>query len=399
VESVLPRGSLRGIGVAEFELRKFVAPEFVFGTGARRRVGFYARNFQARRALVVSDRGVAAAGWTAEAVADLNDAGVETLVFNDVTPNPRDDEAASGAGVFRAARCDVIVAVGGGSVIDCAKGIGVLTTGGGAISDYAGVDTIASPGPPLIAVPTTAGTSADVSQFAVFTDTARRAKVLIVSKTVIPDVALVDPVTTSTMGPLLTAHTGIDALSHAIEAFASTAGSPIIDVHAAAAIRAVWEHLPASVRDSGDARARGEVMLGSLQAGLAFSNAGLGAVHALSHPLGGRLDLIHGEVNALLLEHVVDFNFESAPERYTEIARLIGIDTRGRPPAEIRRRLRDALRTFRVSLGVEGGLGTRGLSADMFGEFAEFAVRDACVYTNPRRVSADDARAIYGESL
>jgi len=385
--------------VTGFELRKFVAPEFVFGTDARRRVGFYARNFQARRALVVTDRGVQAAGWTAEALADLNAAGVATVVFNDVTPNPRDEEAASGAAVFRAARCDVIVAVGGGSVIDCAKGVGVLAAGGGAIRDYAGVDTVTVPGPPLIAVPTTAGTSADVSQFAVFTDMARRAKVLIVSKTVIPDVALVDPVPTTTMDARLTTLTGIDALSHAIEAFASTAGSPIIDVHAAAAIRAVWENLPSAVRDGSDERARGEVMLGSLQAGLAFSNAGLGAIHALSHPLGGMLDLVHGEVNALLMEHVVDFNFESAPERYVEVARLIGIDTRGRPPVEIRRTLSEALRAFRVDLGVEGGLGSLGVSPDMFGDFAEFAVRDACVYTNPRRVSVDDARAIYGESL
>lgn len=382
-----------------FNLRKFVAPEFIFGVGARHRVGFYARNLNARCVLVVSDPGVANAGWLAEAVDNLEREGIRTTVFRDLTPNPKDHEVMAGADLYRQAGCDVIVAVGGGSVIDCAKGIGVLAANGGLIVDFEGVDQIPAPGPPLICIPTTAGTAADISQFAIITNSAERVKIAIISKTVVPDVALVDPETTLSMDSYLTACTGIDALTHAIEAYVSTASSPVVDVHALAAIRGVHDHLLEAIADPTDLRAREHLMLASLQAGLAFSNASLGAVHAMAHSAGGFLDLPHGESNALLLEFVVDFNFESALDRYRQVAGALGLDLRGRTERETKHLTMDTLRTLRQSAGIVDGLGARGMRAGHLGDLATHAVKDACIYTNPRRANAADVKAIYSEAL
>ncbi|NJD05462.1 MAG: iron-containing alcohol dehydrogenase, partial [Methylococcaceae bacterium] len=204
--------------MAVFELRKFVAPEFIFGVGARHRAGLCARNLNAKRVLIVTDEGVVAAGWLSELLDDLAAEAIDTRVFREVTPNPRDHEVMAGVEVYRSTGCDVIIALGGGSVIDCAKGIVVVAANGGHILDFEGVDTIPLPGPPLICIPTTAGTAADISQFAIISDVARRTKIAIISKTVVPDMALVDPATTLSMPPYLTACTGLDALTHAIEA-------------------------------------------------------------------------------------------------------------------------------------------------------------------------------------
>ncbi|MGB5063803.1 MAG: iron-containing alcohol dehydrogenase, partial [Candidatus Competibacter sp.] len=324
-----------------YDMRKFVAPEFIFGVGARRRAGFYARNLQARRVLVVTDPGIIRAGWLNGLLADLEESGLQAVVFSGVTPNPRDHEIMAGEQVYRDGGCDVIVALGGGSVIDCAKGIGIVFANGGHILDFEGVDRIDHPGPPLICIPTTAGTAADISQFAIINNTQRRYKIAVISKSVVSDVALVDPEVTLTMDPYLTACTGLDALSHAVEAYVSTASSPVVDIHALAAVELIRDFLLRSVTEPANLAVRENMMLASLQAGLAFSNASLGATHALSHSLGGYLDLSHGESNALLLEHVVRFNYRAAEERYRRIARALGAPLVGGASGE--RSLTDAL--------------------------------------------------------
>ncbi|MGE5546853.1 MAG: alcohol dehydrogenase-like regulatory protein ErcA [Solirubrobacterales bacterium] len=382
-----------------FELRKFVAPEFIFGVGARHRVGFYARNLNARRVLVVTDEGVTAAGWLADVLDSLGQEGIRSTVFSALTPNPKDHEVMTGADLYREAACDVIVAVGGGSVIDCAKGIGIMAANGGHILDFEGVDRIPAPGPPLICIPTTAGTSADISQFAIICNTSERSKIAIISKTVVPDVALVDPETTVTMDPYLTACTGIDALTHAIEAYVSTASSPVVDVHALSAIRGIRAHLLDAIADPAKLEPREQMMLASLQAGLAFSNASLGAVHAMAHSVGGYLDLPHGETNALLLEFVVDFNFPTTAERYHDIGEALGLDLRGRTSAEQKRLIMEDIRSLRVAAGIHDGLEARGLRTGYLRDLAHNAVRDACIYTNPRRANAADVEAIYSEAL
>jgi alcohol dehydrogenase class IV len=382
-----------------FELRKFVVPEFIFGVGARHKVGLYARNLNAKRVLIVTDPGVIAAGWLAELTSDLDEAGISHVLFSQVTPNPRDHEVMAGAEFYRAAGCDVIVALGGGSVIDCAKGISVVIANGGDILDYEGVDAIPLPGPPLICIPTTAGTAADISQFAIINAVSRRTKVAIISKIVVPDVALVDPETTVTMSPSLTAFSGLDALTHAIEAYVSSASSPLSDVHALAAVRGVRMNLRQAVAQPDDLQAREQMMLASLQAGMAFSNASLGATHAMAHSLGGYLDLAHGECNALLLPAVVDFNFHASEDRFIQIGEAMGLEMKQGTPQEKLRRIMDDIHDLRAAVGVEGGLAERGVSRAVVADLADHALNDSCIYTNPRRVTASDLRVIYAEAL
>ena len=255
------------------------------------------------------------------------------------------------------------------------------------------MDRIPRPGPPLICIPTTAGTSADISQFAIINNTDRRYKVAIISKSVVPDVALVDPETTTTMPPYLTACTGLDALTHAIEAYVSTASSPVVDVHALAAIRLIQENLTAAIDDPANTEARENMALASLQAGLAFSNASLGAVHAMAHSLGGYLDLPHGESNALLLDHVIRFNFSAARERYRNIAAIFGL------AGADERALGAAIAALRQRCGIAAGLATRGVTRGTIEELAPHAERDACLFTNPRRATLADLKTIYAEAL
>ena len=381
------------------ELRKFVAPEIVFGPGARRLAGRYARNLGARRALLISDPGVVRAGWTSEIASDLAEAGIPTSTYTEVTPNPRAEEVMAGAARARLEGCDVLVAVGGGSVIDAAKGMGIVSANGGHILDYEGVDRVPLPMPPLICVPTTGGTSADVSQFAIFSDTAERTKVAVISKAVVPDLALVDPVTLTTTEPRLAAATGMDALVHAVEAFVSNAHSPLTDLHALQAIRLIWPNLKLSVLNPQDVGLRTQVMLGSLEAGLAFSNASLGAVHALAHSLGGLLDLPHGECNALLLEPVLRFNYPAASERYEQVGAAMGLDLRGMRLREKKAALLAALGQLRTELGLDATLGVWGVHRSDLPELAAHAMRDPCAVTNPRPVVRRDVEVLYEEAL
>jgi alcohol dehydrogenase class IV len=381
------------------ELRKFVAPEFVFGVGARHLAGRYAKNFGARRVLVVTDPGVLAAGWAGQVIESLEADGMPYTLFSQVTPNPKDSEVMAGAELYLQERCDVIVAVGGGSPMDCAKGIGIVSSNRQHILEFEGVDQVEIPGPPLICLPTTAGTSADVSQFAIITDRRRRVKIAIISKAVVPEVALIDPVTTTTMDAALTGCTGLDALVHAFEAFVSTAQSPITDLHALEAVRLVAAHLPAAIAKPADLEARFQMMLASLHAGLAFSNASLGLVHAMAHSLGGWLDFPHGEANALLLDHVVSFNFAAVPERYRRIGVAMGLELEGTPPAEVKTALVGAVKRLRTAAGISHTLGQKGVRSDDIPHLAATALRDACLATNPRQPRQRDIETIYAKAL
>ncbi|MGB0126619.1 MAG: iron-containing alcohol dehydrogenase, partial [Rhodocyclaceae bacterium] len=289
--------------------------------------------------------------------------------------------------------------VGGGSVMDCGKGIGIVSASGQPILAFEGVDEVVKASPPLICIPTTAGTSADVSQFAIVVNSAEKVKIAIISKSVVPDISLIDPETLVTKDPYLTACTGIDALVHAIEAFVSVAHSPMTDLHALEAIRLIHQNLPDSIARPLDVELRGRVMLGSLHAGLAFSNASLGVVHAMAHSLGGYTDLAHGECNALLLDHVIAFNFDAAPERFVRIAEAMGTDFRGMTAEVRRRRIIDSFRDFRRAVGVTGTLGDRRVRTSDVPMLAHNATADPCIVTNPRRVEEADIEALYEEAL
>jgi alcohol dehydrogenase len=380
-------------------LRKFVSPEIVFGAGSRKSVANFASNFGAKHVFLVSDPGVAAAGWVSEIVNLLTDAGIRATVYTGVSANPRVDEVMAGAELYKSSECDVIVAIGGGSPMDCAKGIGIVVSDGRNILDFEGVDTIVNPPPPMILIPTTAGTSADVSQFAIISDPARRFKFSIISKAIVPDVSLIDPEVTETMSSYLTACTGVDALVHAIEAYVSTGSGPLTDSNALEAIRLINRNLESLVANTADAYLREQIMLASMQAGLAFSNAILGAVHAMSHSLGGFLDLPHGLCNAVLLEHVVAYNFHSAEERFRRIAEAMNIDTRGMSQAEIQKRLMSRIIQLKRTVGLEAKLSELGVRVSDIPSLSGFALQDPCILTNPRKSSLRDVQVVYEEAL
>ena len=379
----------------EWALRKFVAPEFLFGEGAIDLAGQYARNLGAKKVLVVTDSGVRKSGWVARVTASLDRSALPYVIFEDVSENPKVAEVRAGTRFYEAAGCNVIVAVGGGSPMDCAKAIGIVVSNGQEIEDFEGVDRVEFPIPPLVCIPTTAGSSADVSQFAIIADTLRHTKMAIVSKAVVPDVALIDPQTLTTLSPYQIACTGMDALTHAIEAYVSTAHSPITDLHALEAVRLIAANLPGAVAHPLSLDNQGPMMLASLEAGLAFSNAILGAVHAMAHSLGGYLDLPHGECNAILLTGVIAFNYSSCPERYDRIAETMGISLRGCDEAARSGLLVKKISELRENIGISPTIGRLGVKKSDIPRLAEFAMLDACMATNPKMMRRQDIEEIY----
>lgn len=376
-----------------------MAPEFVFGDGARLLAGRYAKTWGIRRMLLVSDPGVVRAGWASDVERVLSEEGIGVARFTAISPNPRDHEVMAGVKFYESEGCDSLAAVGGGSVLDAAKGIAIAASNKRHILEFEGVDRVTVPMPPILCVPTTGGTSADVSQFAIINNTQEHIKIAIISKALVPDVSLVDPETLGSVPPYLAACTGMDALVHAMEAFVSNASSPLTDLHALEAVRLLKGSLASLVRDPENREHRSSVMLGSLEAGLAFSNASLGCVHALAHTLGGFLDLPHGECNALLLPQVVDFNFSAAPERYLHLGKELGCDLRGLSTQEARRELRRYLTQMRIELGILGSLSQKGLRSADVSLLAAKALRDPCNATNPREPGAGDLKTILEESL
>lgn len=381
------------------EMRKFLAPEFVIGDGSIGLLANYSQNFGGEKALLVTDEGVTNAGWTRYVESVLRHKDIDYEIFNQITPNPKDFEIAAGYEIYKKYKCDFIIAVGGGSVMDCAKGIGILCTNTGNIQDFEGVDKIQNPLPPLICIPTTAGTAADISQFAIIDDTNRKLKFAIISKSLVPDISLIDPITTTTKSPELTAATGMDVLTHAIEAYVSNASSPLTDLHALESIRLVKSNLVNAVRLGKELSFRNNMMLASLFAGLAFSNASLGLVHAMAHSLGGYADLPHGECNAILLEYVIDFNFESSNKRYEQIGRVFGIDFSGMSSDSKKEALISEIRDLRIKAGIDNSLGALGIKLEQLPSLSYNALNDPCIVTNPKTVNINDIEAIYERAL
>ncbi len=380
-------------------LRKFVAPEYIYGIGSRKLIAQYAKNYALNKIMLVTDQGVIDAGWSREVEKILTDAGFEVVMYSDVSPNPRDFQVMNGAEIFTQNGCDSLVAVGGGSVMDCAKGIGIVVSNQKHILEFEGVDKVEIPAPPLLCIPTTAGTSADVSQFCIITDTKRLVKIAIVSKMTIPDLALIDPETTLSMPLTLTVETGLDALTHAIEAFVSNAHSPMTDVNSLEAIRLIIDNLPKIHENPEDMKYRENMMLGSLYAGLAFSNASLGAVHAMAHSLGGLKDLPHGLCNTILLDKVINYNFDSASDRYRKIADLLNLNATQAGDSFVRDDMKRFLKDLKQSLDVDKKLSELGLLDTDIPQLSQNASFDACLVTNPKKLNALDLERIYEQSI
>ncbi|HWP62629.1 MAG TPA: iron-containing alcohol dehydrogenase [Candidatus Binatia bacterium] len=362
----------------------------VFGRGTLSRVGSLAARF-GRGALVVTDPGLVRAGIVDTVVASLRTAGLATHVFDAVAPNPSVEQVEAGLAAGAGRGIEVIVSVGGGSAHDCAKAIALVAANGGQVGDYVGVDRSSSAAIPVVAVNTTAGSGADVSRYAVITDPERSRKMIIADWRCTPVVAINDPLTTLGLPKEQTAATGLDALTHAIEAYVSTAASALTDLFALRAIELIVHALPRVLRDGTDVVAREQMLLAATFAGLAINGALVGAVHALAHALGALTDLPHGTCNGLLLPAVVEYNLPAARSRYRDVARAFGLG----PSPE---RLPDALRAFGRSVGLPTGLGPAGVDRAIVPDLVERALDDLCLTTNPRPVGRDDAIRIYERS-
>ncbi|GAY09061.1 iron-containing alcohol dehydrogenase [Pseudonocardia sp. N23] len=395
-----PDGAAVPAGAARPRLSKFHAPEIVFGPDSLGEAAYAAGRLGARRPLVVTDPGLWDAGWPTVLLRELRAAGLDPQVWMDVTPNPKDHEIEAGHHVYVESGCDVVMGIGGGSVIDAAKGIALLAANGGRILDYEGIDRIANPIPPLIMMPSTSGTGADVSQFCIVTDTGRHTKITIMGRALVPDVSVIDPRLLVTMPEWLNAATGLDAITHGIEAFVSLAHGPLTDHHALQAVSMVNANLAHTMRRPDDTTARCAMAQAALEAGLAFTNAILGATHAMSHQVGGMLDLPHGVVNGVLLPHVIRFNGASNPQRFVPIAQAMGLPvTPGTPGGEAVEMVAEAIRELGDEVGVPKGLSALGVTVDDIPRLSELTLGDACLTTNPRPADAAQVAALFRAAL
>lgn len=384
-------------------LSKFHAPEIVFGPDSLPETAHAALRLGARRPFVVTDPGVTEAGWPAELLRHLRAAGLRPQLWNEITPNPKDHEIQAGFERYESSGCDVVIGIGGGSVIDAAKGVALLAANGGTILDYEGIDRIANPIPPLVMVPSTSGTGADVSQFCIITDTERLTKITIMGRALVPDVSVIDPRLLVTMPDWLNAATGLDALTHGIEAFVSLAHGPLTDTHALHAVALVHANLPTTMIRRHDDGPRTAMAQAALEAGLAFTNAILGATHAMSHQVGGMLDLPHGLINGVLLPHVIRFNGSASDAdaaRFVPIAQAMGLPARpGMPGDEAVDMVATEVRKLADEVGVPTGLAAIGVREADVPRLSRLTLGDACLTTNPRTASVEQIEDLFREAL
>jgi alcohol dehydrogenase class IV len=380
-------------------ISKFVAPEIIFGRGSLSQLGESAVRIGASKVFLVSDEDVIKAGWVEVAVQYLRAAGLEAEIFSSLTTNPKDFEVTEGVERYLRSGCDGIVAVGGGSPTDVAKSIAILASNGGILRDYEGINRISRPLPPMVIAPTTAGAGSEVSQFTIIVDTARKLKMSIISKSLVPDIAIVDPELLKTKDAKLAAATGLDAFTHGIESYVSLAATPLTDIHALKAIQLISRNLRLAVADRQDMEANTNMAMASLTAGLAFSNAILGATHAMTHQVDGLIDQHHGETNAAILPHVMEFNLSACPERFRDIAVAMGEDVSGMDAAAAAAVSIEAVKRLIADIGLAKGLGQIGLKEEFIPLLSRNAVKDACLVTNPRSVTIDEIEAIFRKAM
>ncbi|MBN0973175.1 iron-containing alcohol dehydrogenase [Gordonia sp. JH63] len=383
---------------ASGQVAKFHTPEIVLGPGAFGEVPVATAGLGMRRPFVVSDRCLERTPWYAQLMAGLRAGGLDAASYLDVSPNPRSGEVAAAFLAYKAHDADGLVALGGGSVIDAAKGVAVLAANGGHILEYEGIDRARRPLPPLIAVPTTAGSGADVSQFCIINDAERRTKVTIIGRSLVPDVTVSDPTLLMTAPAAVTAQVGMDVLTHCVEAYVSLAHGRLTDSLALESIRGVWTHLERLVDDPRDRVAAEEMSLAALRAGMAFTNAILGATHAMSHPVGGHCDAPHGAINAVLLPHVIRYNAHVCADGFVDLADAIGVETSG-DARTVADRLADAIAALGARVGMPASLEPLGVRSADLDRLTAHALADSCMTTNPRRPQAAGIRDLYAEAL
>ncbi|TSI10116.1 iron-containing alcohol dehydrogenase [Lysinibacillus sp. BW-2-10] len=376
-------------------VHKFVLPEIIFGNHTISQIGDCCLRLGASNVLIVSDEGILEAGWLDKVVKVCEEVGLQYTTFTDITVNPKDHEVEKGREIYLEKNCDAVIGVGGGSTIDAAKAIALLSTNGGHIRDYEGVDKIKHPLPPQIMVPTTAGSGSEVSQFSIILNTKERKKMTIISKSLIPDIAIVDPETLVTKNTHLTISTGIDVLTHGIESYISLAATPLTDVHAKNAISLVGKYLRCSVASQFNKEAKTHMAMASLQAGIAFSNAILGAVHAMSHAVGGRYPILHGDINSILLPHVMEYNLLANTDKFSDIAYLLGHKDFTISKMEAGKISIDLVKQLIVDIGAPQKLSELPVEDKEISTMSYTALHDACMLTNPRDVTVEAIEELF----
>ena len=388
-------------------LSYFLPPRIEFGDGTIQNLGEYVKAFDGKKPLLVSDAGVINAGILTKAIDALDAVGLAHETYSDIEPNPTDTSITDGVEVYKTEACDVVIAVGGGSVMDAAKAIRLLITHEPPLEPYyadvGGIERIRGDMPPLICVPTTAGTGSEVSQGAIITDTSlqttdRWRKRAIVTPFNMANIALLDPGITLGMPPALTAATGMDAITHGIEAYVATKYHPIAEGVALQALKILSANIQRVYHNGEDVTARGEMLLGSCMAAFAFQK-GLGAVHSLAHQLSTDAPIPHGVANAILLPPVMEFNFSHAREKYAEIARALGIDTTNMDSDAAGNAAIDKIRAFNVELSMPTGLGTAGLDRQKIPKLGADAMLDHCHKFNPRECTKADMIALFEKAF
>jgi alcohol dehydrogenase len=378
----------------------FIPTVSLMGIGSYKEIGKQVKALGGKKPFICTDKGITKAGIT-QKIVDLikQDAGVDTVVFDGTVPNPTDTNVHAGLKIFIDKKCDLIISLGGGSAHDCGKGIGIVSTNGGHIRDFEGVNKSTKPMPPFIAVNTTAGTASEMTRFCIITNTSNHVKMAIVDWRVTPNVAINDPLLMVGMPPALTAATGMDALTHAVEAYVSTIATPVTDACALQAIRLIATNLRAAVANGADMLARDNMAYAEYLAGMAFNNASLGYVHAMAHQLGGFYDLPHGVCNAILLPHVEKFNLIAKVDRFVEMAKAMGENVEGLSPRDAAELALIAIKQLSVDVGIPSGLTELGVKTKDLKTMAMNAQKDACGFTNPRTPTLDDIIQIYKWAL
>ncbi|WP_028463532.1 iron-containing alcohol dehydrogenase [Nocardia sp. 348MFTsu5.1] len=377
---------------------KFHAPEMIIGEGALAEAALAASRLGMRRPLLVSDARVAATAWFDELITRIAAVGLHAKHFTGVSPNPRAGEITAAFETYTHAGCDGIIALGGGSVIDAAKGVAIIASNGGHILEYEGIDRASKPLPPVVAIPTTAGSGSDVSQFCIVNDPARATKITIIGRGLVPDVTVVDPRVLATVPSDVTAQCGMDVLTHCIEAYVSIARSRMTDNLALQSISTTWRNLERLVDEPSDPQASVAMAYASLEAGMAFTNAILGAAHAMSHPVGGRCDAPHGAINSVLLPHVIRYNAHVCADGFVDLAGAIGIATDG-SPMTVADRLADEVAKFAARIGMPSSLTPLGVQKSDVTTLSVHALADSCMTTNPRQPDQDTVAGLYLDAL
>ncbi len=351
-----------------------------FGENCSNKCGELLNNIGAGKVLLVCDQAMVSLGMAAKLTAILDAADLEHVTFADVEPNPTDDLVHKAANFAADHKVDALLAIGGGSVIDCAKAVNILLTNGGKISDYEGVNKVAKPTLPLVMVPTTAGTGSEVTSVTVVTDTRRHKKMVIAGQFVGGRIAVCDPMLTVKLPAAITSSTGMDALTHAIEAYISTLASPVTDGIALDAITLIMGSLEQAVAD-GDIKSRSDMMLGSFMAGMAFNSALLGLVHSLAHPLSAHYNIPHGVANAVFLPHVMNYNLGSFDSKLKALASAMGIDGE---QSDLGDRIVSRLQHLATTIGIPQ-LKDLGVPETDFTMLAEEAMLEMSTMTNPKQ--------------